>query len=173
MKRWFSKRRYAKNVSIGRYSQVSKDTVIGDHTYIGRHCSIGKTHIGRYVSIANNVSIGNGEHSLQRISTNSVFYEDAYAELTQGDCIIEADAWIAVDAIIRRGVTIGIGAVVGANSFVNSDVPAFAIVVGSPARIIGYRFDEQKRAAILASLWWDQEPDDAKETIDALERAHP
>jgi acetyltransferase-like isoleucine patch superfamily enzyme len=169
LRRLLSRKQFESDVNIGKYSRVSKDTQIGNHSYIGRHCSISKATIGRYVSIANNVSIGNGEHNLNRVSTSSMFYDDPYRELTAGDCIIESDVWIAVDAIIRRGVTVGFGAVVGANSFVNADVPAFAIVVGSPARIVGYRFDEKQRQNILESRWWTQEPEAAKSIIAKLE----
>jgi hypothetical protein len=69
--------------------------------------------------------------------------------------VIQDDVWIGASCIIRRGVTIGTGAVIGANSFVNQDVPPFAIMAGSPARNIGARFDDQTAAKILASKWWE------------------
>jgi len=49
-----------------------------------------------------------------------------------------------VNCVIRRGVSVGNGAIIGANSFVNDDVPDFAIVAGSPAKIIRMRFNEEK-----------------------------
>lgn len=168
MKQFKMRRRYP-NVKIGRHSQVSKDTTIGSHSYIGLHCFVTRAQIGRYVSIGNFVSIGNGEHDLNRVSTASIFYDDGYSILTRGDCVIEADVWIGVDAIIRRGVHLGHGCVVGANSFVNSDIPAFAIAVGSPARIVGYRFPAEVQDRILASGWWLKDPAEAKEIIRRLE----
>jgi acetyltransferase-like isoleucine patch superfamily enzyme len=45
-------------------------------------------------------------------------------------------AWIGTDSFILKGVTVGEGAIVGANSVVTHDVPAHAVVVGSPARIV-------------------------------------
>ena len=86
-------------------------TLIGTVGFTGRE----------YVSIANNVTIGAGEHDLNKISTSSLFYDNAYDVLTEKDCIIGNDVWIGVDSIIRRGVTIGNGAIIGANSFVNQD----------------------------------------------------
>ena len=88
--------------------------------------------------------------------------------MTEKSCIIKNDVWIGVDSVIRRGVTIGNGAVVGANSFVNKDVPDFAVVGGSPARILKYRFDEPLRRKILASEYWLYAPDEAKKIIDSL-----
>lgn len=49
-----------------------------------------------------------------------------------------------MDSIIRRGVKIGNGVVIGANSVVTKDIPPYAIVVGSPAKIIKYRFKDEK-----------------------------
>lgn len=63
---------------------------------------------------------------------------------------------------------IGLGAVVGANSFVNADVPNFAIVAGSPARIIGYRFNEAHQKLIINSSWWELDIEDAKLALDDL-----
>lgn len=62
-------------------------------------------------SIANNVSIGQGEHKTAAISTNSIFYANEYDELTEGECIIGHDVWVGTGAIILRGVTIGNGAI--------------------------------------------------------------
>lgn len=52
---------------------------------------------------------------------------------------IGADAWIASSCIVLKGVTIGDGAVVGANSVVTSDIAPQAIAVGSPARVVAAR----------------------------------
>ena len=80
------------------------------------------------------------------------------------------DVWIGAHAIVRRGTSIGIGAIVGANSFVNRDVPDYAIVAGSPARFIRYRFDETTIASLLASKWWEADRADAKGTVQDLQR---
>jgi acetyltransferase-like isoleucine patch superfamily enzyme len=51
--------------------------------------------------------------------------------------IIGDDVFIAAGAIILKGVTIGTGAIVGAGSVVTKDVPAYTIVAGNPAKIVG------------------------------------
>ena len=157
------------NVAIMLGSFVDNNCKIGSYTYIGYNCFLTKATIGRYVSIANNVSIGNGEHKLDNISTNSIFYDNPYETLVEKDITIGNDCWIGVDSIIRRGVTIGNGAVIGANSFVNKDVPDFAVVVGSPAKIIKYRFSNEQIALINASNWWSKDIGEAKIIIKELE----
>ncbi|MFW2555403.1 CatB-related O-acetyltransferase [Aliarcobacter butzleri] len=144
-------------------------TDIGSYCYIGRYCYLTKVKIGNYCSIANNVSIGQGEHNLNKISTNSIFYENAFEELTKDDCEIGNDVWIGVDSIIRRGVKIGNGAVIGANSVVTKDVPSYAIVAGSPAKIIRYRFEQDKMELIENSKWWRTSPLEVKKIFKELE----
>lgn len=150
------------SIEVKEDTFIDSNSTIGSYSYIGRNCSISKSSIGRYCSIANNVSIGQGEHDLKEISTSSIFYHSPYDLLTSKSCKIEDDVWIGVDVIILRGVTIGTGAVVGANSVVTKDVPPFAVVVGSPAKLIKYRFDEDKITAILKSKWWNEKPEMAK-----------
>ncbi len=149
---------------------ISSDSVVGDYTYIGYNCFITKANIGRYCSIANNVSIGLGEHDLTEISTSSYFYDNAYEKLTEKNCTIGHDVWIGVDSIIRRGVKIGNGAVIGANSFVNMDVPDFSIVAGNPAKIIKYRFTDSQILKISKSNWWNLEIETAKNIFKDLKK---
>ena len=155
-------------VNIMRGSFVTNDSLIGAYSYVGFNCLICRTNIGRYASIADGVSIGAGEHELGNISTSSIFYEDAYRDLTKDTVAIGHDAWIGTGSIVRRGVRIGIGAVVGANSFVNRDVLPYTIVAGSPARVIGQRFSETGIAEILRSQWWDKPPAEARTEIARL-----
>lgn len=164
-----SKTTIGNNVIIMEGSVTDHLTEIGNYCYIGRYCYLTKVKIGNYCSIANNVSIGQGEHDLNKISTNSIFYENAFEELTQNDCEIGNDVWIGVDSIIRRGLKIGNGAVIGANSVVTKDVPPYAIVAGSPAKIIRYRFEQQKIELIEKSKWWELNFKEAKNKLINLE----
>jgi virginiamycin A acetyltransferase len=75
------------------------------------------------------------------------------------DLVIGNDVWVGTDALIKRGVTIGNGAVIGARSVVTRDVPPYAIVAGVPARLLRYRFDERLIERLQALRWWDYGPD--------------
>ncbi len=160
----------SRKFEIMQNSILSGDNTIGDHTYIGFNCIITQSVIGRYCSIANNVSIDIGEHRINRVSTSSIFYKDPFKTLTQGECIIGSDVWIGSNAVIRRGVKIGNGAIIGANSFVNKDVKDFEIVGGTPAKFIRKRFDDETIKLINNSNWWNLNIEEAKLKISDLEQ---
>ena len=90
-------------INVMRNSVIDKHSSIGSYTYIGLNCFITKADIGRYCSIANNVSIGQGEHKIDRISTCSRLYdEDAYEVLTEKDVTLCNDIWICTDVVINQ-----------------------------------------------------------------------
>ncbi|MDG4883925.1 CatB-related O-acetyltransferase [Mesorhizobium sp. WSM4884] len=72
-----------------------------------------------------------------------------------GGITIGNDVWIGHGAIILPGVKVGDGAVVGAGAVVTRDVPSYAIVGGSPARLIRYRFSQDVISNLLAIRWWE------------------
>jgi len=69
--------------------------------------------------------------------------------------IIGNDVWIGEGVFIRRGVRIGDGAVIAARSVVTKDVPPFAIVGGTPASIIRWRFEPAVVDALMHLQWWN------------------
>ncbi|WP_423982323.1 CatB-related O-acetyltransferase [Ilumatobacter sp.] len=81
---------------------------------------------------------------------------DTFMSIEQpGDTVVGNDVWIGRNATVLPGVTIGTGAVIGANSVVSRDVEPYAIVAGNPAKKIRRRFDDDQIASLLASRWWD------------------
>ena len=145
------------------------DSTMARHSFCGYDCEIASADIGVFCSIANRVVVGGGQHPMQWVSTSPVFYEGRdsvrkkYAEFARVQpkrVSIGADVWIGFRAIVMQGVSIGPGAVVGANAVVTRDVPAYAIVAGVPAKVIGYRFAENLRERLLASEWWERPDSD-------------
>lgn len=139
---------------------------VGQYSYIRSGAQFNHAVIGNYCSFAADVQIGGMEHPLTEFSTSAKLFPEKC--LASNDTIIGNDVWVAAGAIIRQGVKIGDGAVVGANSFVNKDVPPFAIVAGSPAKIIKYRFDEDTIKKIKASCYWELPPKKARIVLDRL-----
>jgi acetyltransferase-like isoleucine patch superfamily enzyme len=157
------------NVEIMPSVILSGENEIGEYTYIGFNSSVTKSKIGRYCSIACNVSIGVGEHKTNRVSTNSIFYINQWETLTEKECIIGNDVWIGTNVVVKRGVKIGDGAIIGANSFVNKDVKPFEIVGGTPVRPIRMRFSDNTISYIQKSKWWNKDFIEAKLLINELE----
>ena len=62
-----------------------------------------------------------------------------YQDHTYGKIIIGKGAWFGARVTVLPGVTIGEGAVIGANSVVTKDIPSNSIAVGNPAKVISYR----------------------------------
>jgi maltose O-acetyltransferase len=109
---------------------------IGDSVYIADDLIIveelsgdDRITIGDRVSIAPRVTLVTSSHP-----NNSLIR--GFAPLARGPVTIEPDAWIGSGAIVLPGVTIGRGAVVGAQSVVASDVLPLHVVAGQPARTI-------------------------------------
>lgn len=152
---------------------------MGYASYIGTNTKLSKTYIGRYTSIAADVSIIFGNHpSRDFVSTHNAFcfangYRVCYTEkqhcftaeeiVPYADaekkyfCTIGNDVWIGQGVKIKCGVKIGDGAIVGAYAVVTKDIPPYAIVGGVPARLIRYRFEEDDIRWLQELRWWDKD----------------
>lgn len=144
-----------------------RDCVLGKWCYIGPKGNLNSAIIGNYTCIAPSCQIGGMEHPYWDFSISPLL-SDKY--VFGKKTYIGHDVWIAADCIIKQGISIGNGAVVGANSFVNKDVPPYAIVAGSPAKILKYRFDEKTIAALESSCYWEFEPSKAKVILSAISK---
>lgn len=118
--------------------------------------------IGAYCSIADGVLIVlGGHHRTDWVSTYpfpAKLLEAAHIPGyggSRGDVTIGNDVWLCSGCTILSGVSVGTGAVVAAEAVVTRDVAPYSIVAGNPARVVGWRFDEQSRAELLASGWWN------------------
>lgn len=111
---------------------------IGDRSQLGENSRIGPSvRLGSDVVMGPDVVVMTSAHA----------FEDPHTPINrQGGLPIKPvnigdDVWIGTRAVVMPGVTIGSGAVVGANSVVTNDVPPLALVAGAPARVIRYRGD--------------------------------
>ena len=130
-----------RNVYVGHYSILkgyfNNRLSIGDESWIGQQCFLhaaGGLRIGRKVGIGPGVKIITSVHAE---TARDVAILDA--PLDFGEVVIEDEADLGVGAVVLPGVTIGRGAHVGAGAVVTHDVPPYAVVAGSPARVLRER----------------------------------
>ena len=165
-----------RNVNIGIHSEFEGYNVIkrdssfvgkmGICSYIGSDCSI-EGSIGRFCSIGNDVKSISGTHPINGyISTSPVFYstrnqcgisfvkKNMLDESSKG-VTIGNDVWICSGAKLMDGIIVGDGSVIGAGAIVTKNVPPYAVVAGVPAKVIKYRFSEERIQELLKRAWWN------------------
>ena len=157
-----------RNNRISVTSEIGKNTflkncLIGKWCFIGANGTFNNVHIGNYTCIASSCQIGGMEHSYWEASISPKLSDECISDKVTH---IGHDVWIAANCIIKQGVVIGDGAVVGAHSFVNKDVPPYSIVFGSPAKIFKYRFDQDTINKLNETHYWEYEPKIAKKILD-------
>lgn len=134
-----------KGTRIWQFAVVAEGAVVGTENNLCSHVFLENgSRTGNRVTIKNGVQLWTGV-SLEDdvfVGPNVTFTNDKYPRsrnhVAPLQTIVKQGASIGGGATILPGVTIGQGAIVGAGSVVTKDVPAFAIVLGNPARIVGY-----------------------------------
>lgn len=137
----------------------------------------GKVHIGRYCSIGNDVHYFGANHPVDKISTSAYFYNKMFGlevvDVPRSNLNIGNDVWIGHGVLITMGCkSIGNGAVIGAGAIVTHDVPAYAIVVGNPAHIIGYRFTEEEQDLLEKVKWWELTPNEIMKGYECFDNVY-
>lgn len=151
---------------------------LGYGSYIGDN-SIVSANVGRFTSIGTGCTYINASHTYKSpfVSTSPLFssligqtpsgktfttkqifdeyrFYDKEKELVNK---IGNDVWIGLYVTLIGGVEIGDGAVILTHAVVTKDVPPYAIVGGIPARIIGYRYDEETIKFLMNTKWWNND----------------
>lgn len=160
---------------IGRgaffYGSMGYGTEVGDECFLS-------AEIGRFSSIGSRCKYTNASHPYKApfATTSSLFYSTNGIKSPTGKTFakrqtfqefsfydkdreivnkIGSDVWIGLDVNLIGGVEISDGAVVLSRAVVTKDVPPYAIVGGIPARVIGYRYDEETIDFLLKTKWWN------------------
>jgi acetyltransferase-like isoleucine patch superfamily enzyme len=148
------------------HNSLISDSKIGRGSYLGRNTVIINTQIGNYCSIAPGVQIGGMQHSYWWLSTSPRLSNHC---ISNNVTKIGNDVWIAAGCIIKQGVTIGDGAVIGAMSFVNTDIPKNSIYFGCPAKFYKKRLDDSLFSKLKESKYWEMNENRAKEMLRKIE----
>ena len=91
-----------------------------------------RVSIGRGVLFARNVYIADHRHGFQQAEVPIL--DQPLEDLRP--VVVEDDAWLGQNVVLLPGVTVGRGAVVGANSVIREDVPPRCVVAGAPGRVV-------------------------------------
>ncbi|MCR5502502.1 MAG: CatB-related O-acetyltransferase [Lachnospiraceae bacterium] len=178
-----------KGVIIGKNAHIRRDCVFegnnyidgevfassfGYGSYVHKYSMLVNVKVGRFTSIGEFVNMKLYDHPVQMVSTSPAFYrkdstlrsfvkentfEDMKLDEDGFSIRIGSDVWIGSGASIVSGVTIGDGAVIAAGAVVTKDVEPYEIVGGVPAKRIRYRFPEEIREGLVASRWWEKDPE--------------
>jgi len=156
------------NCVLGSYNKIEKynhlyHTILGNYSYTGPYSVIMHCSVGKFTSISWGTTLGGAEHDYERVTSHALLY-NSFFDLNQNiatpynrfekPCNIGHDVWIGANSTILRGVTVGNGAVIAANALVNKDVPPYAIVAGTPAKIIKFRIEDHLIPAMQEIEWW-------------------
>lgn len=132
------------NVSIFRYNILETgyggSLEIGDNASIHPKCQlnayVSRIHIGSGTMLAPCCALYSYDHGL---TLERPIREQPLK--SSGGIHIGKEAWLGYGCIVLDGVTIGDGAAIGAGSVVTRDVPAYAVALGNPARVVKHRKD--------------------------------
>ena len=108
------------NLVVGTEASVAHD--------VDCYC-VDRLEIGDHATVSQYVMLCTATHDIS----------DPNMRLVTAPIVISPQAWVCARAFVAPGVVIGVGAVVGAQSVVTRDVPAWTVVAGSPARFIKLR----------------------------------
>lgn len=147
---------------------VVVDSEINSYSYVGEHSSLIYAEVGKFTSISNYCAIGGGSHPLTWVSMSPVFNsshgilkkkfaDNQFNPFTK--TFVGNDVWIGSHCLIKGGVKISDGAVLGMGSVVTKDVGPYEIWAGNPARLIRKRFDDETINQLLQCKWWEWSDD--------------
>lgn len=138
-------------VTIGRKCNIGQNVVIGPNVKVGDHCKI-----------QNNVSVYEGVELEDHVFCGpSMVFTNVFnprSEVVRKDeyrkTLVKRGASIGANATVVCGATVGEYAFIGAGSVVTRDVPAYALVMGNPARRTGWmcRCGEKLGATDIGSV---------------------
>lgn len=139
---------------------------IGKYSYVGNFTNTNYVTIGKFCSISDMCVIGGASHPLDWVSTSPVFNKNKncmginlgdHMYFPYSETIIGNDVWIGANVLIKGGISIADGAVIGTGSVVTKNIGPYEIWAGNPAKLIRKRFNDDVIEELLKVKWWDFE----------------
>lgn len=160
-------------VEVAPGSVLAPSVVIGRRTKINAASHLDPCEIGSYCAIAGRLVVRPANHLTQYLGIQN----EAQVRVIGGRPLLDQPrpvrighgVWIGDTVVILGGVTIGNGAIVGAGAVVTKPVPPYAIAVGNPARVVGYRYPEEIVVQLEAVEWWTWDDERLRRNRDLFE----
>jgi acetyltransferase-like isoleucine patch superfamily enzyme len=152
-----------------RHSGLNRTTTVGP-CGIGSFSYVSDAHILPFSHIGPRSSIGGFEHPHERVSQSSFFWgqntffwqgkesapipaQNSKPETKK--TTLEADVWIGANCVVKAGIRLRTGSVIGAGSVLTKDTEPYGIYVGNPAKLIKHRFKPDVVQSLINSEWWE------------------
>jgi phosphonate metabolism protein (transferase hexapeptide repeat family) len=170
------------NTKLGQFTEVGifnfcENVILDDYSYTGQFCFLQNVEVGKFANIAAMVRIGPTNHPMERPTLHHFTYrremygfdnkdDDEFFKARESrKTFIGHDTWIGHGVIIMPGVKIGNGAIVGSGSVVTKDVEPYTVVVGTPAKPLRKRFNDEIVRKLESIKWWDWSYEKIKENF--------
>lgn len=145
--------------------EVGKGTVVGNESIVRMSDPAQRLTIGNWTSIGQRVRfLMGGVHRTRTIAmadfntaTRLRVLDSPYPRSDDSTITVGHDVWVGDEAFMTMGSHVATGCVVGARSLLtgNTGTEPYGVYVGSPARLVRFRFPEPVRAALLDLAWWE------------------
>lgn len=160
-------------VDVAPGTFVARTAVLGKRVRVTVPAYIDPCEVGPY-SILGRVVIRAANHyteylNIQEIAQRKVIGGKTMLKQMQRPVRIGAGCWVGDNVTILEGVEIGDGAIVGAGAVVTKSVPAYAVAVGNPARVIRYRYPEEIVELVRPLEWWSWSDEKLRANKDLFE----
>lgn len=143
-------RRCGKNLRVNYLSNVNSDTILKNNVnFNGMKIEGGGVIIGRYFHSGKNCLMISENHNYDK--GKAIPYDKTY--IKKG-IVIEDFVWMGSNVTVLPGVRIGEGAIIQAGAVVSSNIQAYAIAGGNPARVFKYRDVEHFRKLKEEGRYW-------------------
>lgn len=133
-----SKIQWPAYVAVPSNVHLEENVIVRGNVSIQNHINE-HLYIKRYTVISRDVTIVTNNHK-STVGIPQCLLGASHINDTSRDITIEEDVWVGTKAIVLAGGNLGRGCIVGACSVVTKPVPPYALVIGSPAKIVGVKF---------------------------------
>lgn len=127
---------YPNNIYLHKYSRIMPQCII--------MASGGKFIFKKFCGASLRLTVVTSNHCPSVGIPNTLNNTLHINEVIKGDVVVDEDSWLGINVTLLPGAHIGRGSVVGANSLVNKEFPPYAVIVGTPAKIIGAKFTKEQ-----------------------------